>query len=176
MEESQSTANDLSPCLFPPLTDGKIPDDSALLQAARDLIVLDLGLLHNAESLNRFCTEREVALPALFYGVWALMLSVYLDTNTVGFIVSTGERNVALCRARLDGMKNLSQFLVDVETEIASRVDFFQFSSVSVLEQFKIGNQDCVFNSAVVFQGIHDSTQPDILEELNNKVHFFSHP
>ncbi|KAE8382027.1 hypothetical protein BDV26DRAFT_49940 [Aspergillus bertholletiae] len=143
---------------FPTLTDGVILDKEQTDQAQ---IPLDLGTVSQGKALAAFCERHGLSVLSVLNVAWAMVLSAYADTETVGFLFVrfvAGVPHVGVYQVDIDGSKSVLQTLVDAEEKLQAGVSSSALMTPAEFQELSAREGGPAFNSVVM---LYDGESPE---------------
>ncbi|OGM44001.1 nonribosomal peptide synthase [Aspergillus bombycis] len=143
---------------FPTLTDGVIVDKEQTDQAQ---IPLDLGTVSQGKALAAFCERHGLSVLSVLNVAWAMVLSAYADTETIGFLFVrfvAGVPHVGVYQAEIDGGKSVLKTLVDAEEKLQASVSSSALMTPAEFQALSARAGGPAFNSVVM---LYDGESPE---------------
>ncbi|QMW34815.1 hypothetical protein F9C07_2280446 [Aspergillus flavus] len=143
---------------FPTLTDGVILDKEQTDQAQ---IPLDLGTVSQGKALAAFCERHGLSVLSVLNVAWAMVLSAYADTETVGFLFVrfvAGVPHVGVYQAEIDGGKSVLKTLVDAEETLQASISSSALMTPAEFQELSARAGGPAFNSVVM---LYDEESPE---------------
>ncbi|KAH8665275.1 hypothetical protein BGZ60DRAFT_540731 [Tricladium varicosporioides] len=159
-EQSPIVQNEtkVRPCYFPLLTNGVIIDSDMSRKGTKNtyhVTPINLGRLSNSDSLRAFCDKHTLQIPTLFQLAWSVVLSSYIGTENVGFVVVKSRKDrheIGFCEVELKNENAIIGFLKEVEKNVEESSSTYNRIPSAGFQIPITSEGSHAFNSVVLFQ------------------------